>query len=136
MLAAENLQTSRFSAIKMQAERVLVTPRPALTASGRNPLMAQARVCSEEGCGKPASARGWCASHYALWRRNGKPNRVRQIGCKKCSVDCCDKASNHRLGYCSTHAWRYRTHGDIHRSRPAPLPPRPCLAEGCANDRA
>ena len=30
-------------------------------------------VCSIEGCDQPHEARGWCATHYARWRRHGDP---------------------------------------------------------------
>lgn len=35
--------------------------------------MAKYRVCTIDGCCKPVKARGWCASHYANWRRTGAP---------------------------------------------------------------
>lgn len=33
--------------------------------------MKATRVCSIEGCDKPASARGWCGTHWARWRSRG-----------------------------------------------------------------
>jgi hypothetical protein len=35
--------------------------------------MANQRLCSVEGCGKPHTARGWCVAHYRRWQRNGEP---------------------------------------------------------------
>lgn len=35
--------------------------------------MANQRICSIEGCGKPARGRGWCSKHYTRWLRNGDP---------------------------------------------------------------
>lgn len=35
--------------------------------------MAILPICSVEGCGKSAIARGWCPNHYARWKRNGSP---------------------------------------------------------------
>lgn len=32
--------------------------------------------CEVEGCEKEAKCRGFCGTHYALFRRNGKPERV------------------------------------------------------------
>lgn len=29
------------------------------------------RTCTITGCGRPLRARGWCATHYSRWRRNG-----------------------------------------------------------------
>lgn len=31
------------------------------------------RLCSIANCGKPHFGYGWCATHYARWRRNGDP---------------------------------------------------------------
>lgn len=31
------------------------------------------RTCTVDGCGQPASKRGWCASHYQQQLRSGKP---------------------------------------------------------------
>jgi len=35
--------------------------------------MADHRICSIEGCSKPAKSRGWCNTHYERWRKNGGP---------------------------------------------------------------
>ena len=35
------------------------------------------KVCSVEGCDKPAIARGWCKKHYAKLTRYGDPNAHR-----------------------------------------------------------
>ena len=31
------------------------------------------RLCSIEGCGRPLLCKGYCGSHYQLWKRNGDP---------------------------------------------------------------
>lgn len=33
-------------------------------------------TCSVKGCVHAAHARGWCATHYDRWRRNGDPGKV------------------------------------------------------------
>lgn len=33
--------------------------------------MASKRICSVDGCGKPAKTRGWCQAHYMRWWSNG-----------------------------------------------------------------
>ncbi len=35
--------------------------------------MATKSLCSIEGCGKPAKARGYCAAHHERWRNHGDP---------------------------------------------------------------
>lgn len=35
------------------------------------------RICSIEGCERPARSRGWCHMHYERWRRNGAPESLR-----------------------------------------------------------
>lgn len=35
--------------------------------------MAEPRLCSIPGCGKPHFGHGWCNTHYARWRRHGDP---------------------------------------------------------------
>ena len=35
--------------------------------------MADKRVCSIDGCGKPVIARGWCTAHWTRWKRHGSP---------------------------------------------------------------
>lgn len=35
--------------------------------------MADRRLCSINGCGKPSKQKGWCWGHYSRWRRHGNP---------------------------------------------------------------
>lgn len=35
--------------------------------------MAELRICTIEGCGKRAIARGWCSKHYKRWKKHGDP---------------------------------------------------------------
>lgn len=66
-------------------------------------------MCSVEGCGKPAKARGWCTTHYARWRKTGNPlGKIRHRN--KCSVDGCNEWC-YSHGYCPKHAWRQERYG-------------------------
>jgi hypothetical protein len=38
--------------------------------------MESTRECSVEECARARFCRGWCVNHYALWRRNGTPDKV------------------------------------------------------------
>ena len=55
------------------------------------------RQCAVEGCDQPSRKHGWCASHYAQWKRTGEitPWKWRWGD----------------GGYISTHAWLKRTEG-------------------------
>lgn len=39
--------------------------------------MAAPRICSVDGCDKPAKTRGWCNGHYRKWTRHGFPEGVK-----------------------------------------------------------
>lgn len=76
--------------------------------------MAAPRICSIEGCDKPAYKRGMCNAHYIRWRRHGdalaggKPRAPRGASC---SIEGCD-APVKAIGYCAKHHQRWLVHGD------------------------
>lgn len=37
------------------------------------------KICSIEGCGERARAKGYCIKHYSRWRRTGDPLRVKKF---------------------------------------------------------
>jgi len=90
--------------------------------------MANAKLCSVEGCGKPVRARGWCCNHYALWQRNGAPIIVRKAA-KACSVDGCEKPPKGK--YCAMHGWRKRVNGDPLKLKEKRAKPTACNINGC-----
>lgn len=64
--------------------------------------MAETRVCSIEGCGKPIFCRDQCSKHYDRWRRARPP--------KTCSVESCQKPAKTGNKLCHAHArkkWKY-----------------------------
>lgn len=86
-----------------------------VNALGRGPYLMGGRdvakgTCSVPECSKPAHTRGWCSQHYALWRRNGKPERQYQ-GPKPCVIPEC-KSDVVARGYCSIHYGRVYRWGD------------------------
>lgn len=88
--------------------------------------MLAADVCSIEGCNNPRSTRGWCAKHYARWRKHGDAEHVRTQG--RCSIDDCERLAATR-GYCQFHYMRWYRNGDpLHLER---IPGRICDVEGC-----
>lgn len=69
-------------------------------------------TCSIEGCEKPSVARGWCGTHWRLWRRNGAPE-YQPIVHRTCSEDGCGREHAAR-GYCINHYTQWKR-----RQRPA-----------------
>ena len=74
------------------------------------------RICSVDGCGKPAKTRGWCVTHYSRVLRNGDPLVVLPSGPRKkrCGVDGCEQKHFGR-GFCRKHYARWYRHGDPER---------------------
>jgi hypothetical protein len=71
-----------------------------------------AKICSIEGCGKPAYTRGWCAAHYFRFRRHGDPLGGRMwLRESICAAEGCVQPILAR-GWCVTHYSRFRRHGD------------------------
>ena len=57
-------------------------------------------ICSVEGCGKVAVARGLCATHYKQMRRNGSiSSKKRYIQCK---IEGCG-GKHYSRGFCMHH---------------------------------
>lgn len=59
------------------------------------------RVCSEAGCDRKHSCKGYCEKHYRHHKNTGI----------LCSISGCGEQHECK-GYCKNHYWRFRTHGD------------------------
>lgn len=59
-------------------------------------------ICSIEWCGKKVLGRGWCAAHYAKWRKYGDPRAVHVHIRPRCSVSGC-REFHHAKGFCANH---------------------------------
>lgn len=68
--------------------------------------MATAKICSIDGCGKPALCKRLCSTHY---RRQAPPRRR---STEICSIDGCEKNIENSRGWCKAHYVRYLRHGD------------------------
>ena len=63
--------------------------------------MKPTRICTADGCDKPTKTRGWCATHYARWQRNGHVEVTRSFH-SGCSVQGCLNP-HHAKGLCNSH---------------------------------
>ena len=59
-----------------------------------------AKKCSVEGCKRPYRAKGYCVTHYKLWRRGELEGHKARY--KLCSKEACKKAAG-RYGLCDEH---------------------------------
>jgi hypothetical protein len=60
----------------------------------------EANKCSKEGCKRPYRAKGYCVTHYKLWRRGELEGHKARY--KLCSKEACKKAAG-RYGLCDEH---------------------------------
>lgn len=76
--------------------------------------MTDRKLCSIDGCGKPAKGRGWCAAHWWRWRNHGDPLALmpKQEKPMVCCVEGCDNAPNGKRGMCNAHYLRWYRYGD------------------------
>lgn len=69
-------------------------------------------TCTIPGCPNPLRARGWCATHWARWRRHGDPlGSYTAPPPRGCSIDGCTRP-HEAHGWCAAHYERWRRHGD------------------------
>lgn len=70
------------------------------------------RTCSIEVCGRPHSARDYCATHYEHWRIHGDPVLACAEPEIRCVIDGCGRPVKAKSrGLCGTHDERRRLHG-------------------------
>lgn len=58
------------------------------------------KKCSKEGCKRPYRAKGYCVTHYKLWRRGEVEGHKARY--KLCSKEACKKTAG-RYGLCEEH---------------------------------
>lgn len=77
--------------------------------------MTTAKICSIDGCDKPAKGRGWCGAHWWRWRNNGDPLALQPKAVKPefCCVDGCQNPPTGKKGMCNAHYLRGYRHGDV-----------------------
>lgn len=95
--------------------------------------MADKSLCKIDGCSKPIKARGWCAAHWARWRKTGTPDASRPVKQlrKGCSVEGC--GSKHASsGYCWAHLYRFKKYGDPLGKKES-RKPTACSIDGCCS---
>lgn len=82
--------------------------------------MAEGKICSVGGCGKPAKKRGRCNPHYNAWYREN----VRVRDPRRCAVGGCGGII-HAHGYCGKHAAKFKIYGNPLAGRDGPSPGEP-----------
>jgi hypothetical protein len=58
------------------------------------------KKCAKEGCKRPYRAKGYCVTHYKLWRRGELEGHKARY--KLCSKEACKKSAG-RYGLCDEH---------------------------------
>lgn len=97
--------------------------------------MADVKVCSVDGCGKPRHAKGLCSSHNSRRVRYGSPigggpDKQRYRGAK-CSVEGCGEVARTK-GLCGKHYQRFFKYGDpLICKNPVGVRPENCTVPGC-----
>lgn len=73
------------------------------------------KICSVEGCGRPATSKGYCAMHYQRVTKYNDPHYVNPKTCcnkgLKCLVPECTSDATSK-GYCAMHYQRLVKYGD------------------------
>lgn len=72
-------------------------------------------TCSVEGCGRKATYRGYCSTHYKQFLKFGKIVE-KEIAVRDKTRVCCVEGCNepyHANGYCRRHYTQFRKHGKI-----------------------
>lgn len=90
--------------------------------------MAQ-RTCTIDNCGNDHLARGYCAKHYARWRKHGDPLIEPRPRPTECSIDGCERPP-YGHGWCNAHYTKWRKYGDPLEQRYG-LPPKTCKIDDC-----
>lgn len=83
--------------------------------------MANERICSVVGCGKPIKSKGMCGKHYKRLKNHGTTEIVVRSmrSAEPCSVSGCDKFATAR-GYCPRHYSKFKRYGDPTKGRQNP----------------
>jgi hypothetical protein len=58
------------------------------------------RKCRVEGCKRPYRAKGYCVTHYQIWRRGEMDGHKARY--HRCSKEACRKPAG-RYGFCDEH---------------------------------
>lgn len=90
-------------------------------------------ICSVLGCGRPHKSRGYCASHYQVWKRGGLVTQEIKARDRTphehCSEEDCRQPVK-AAGLCKMHYQRKLRHGHTKTTRRT-KPQKKCTVEGC-----
>ena len=67
-------------------------------------------LCSVNGCGKPAYAKGWCRPHWHRMHKYGRLEKIVGLIKGNCIVEGCDDKIK-GLGFCKRHYTNFKKYG-------------------------
>lgn len=89
----------------------------------------EVRACTVEGCERPLRARGYCATHWARWRKYGSPDLPNRPRFEQCTIDGCHNRSRSTANpHCEKHYYRLRRNGTLDDPE---VITGTCIANGC-----
>lgn len=101
-----------------------------MTAEFTPETRAVVRSCTLDGCHNELRARGYCATHWARWRKYGTPELPQRVIYDVCTIeDCTRKTRSKSSPYCEAHYYRRRRTGTT--ADPKRVYGTVCVIDGC-----
>lgn len=92
----------------------------------------QQRLCTVDGCSRVLRARGYCATHWARWRRYGVPHLPQKVTYDICTAeDCTNQPRTSASPHCEKHYYRLRRTGKLTVDNPQRPHRGICTIEDC-----
>lgn len=90
------------------------------------------RFCTVDGCHRELRARGYCATHWARWRKYGQPHLPAKTTYEICTAEDCDNPTRTNSSpHCEKHYYRLRRTGKLSVDNPQRPQRGICIIDGC-----